>query len=272
MELADAAWDPRPALAADRAALVDLLDGLDPADWARPTEAGHWTVKDVALHVLDDDLGLLSRDRDGDRSGWLDPPGGLRGLVAALDAKNDAWVQAARGLGPRLVVDLLAWAGDQLADHLAAAGLDGTASAAWASDAPVPRWFDLARELTERWSHQQHLRDAVARPGDHADGLPAVLGTFVWAYPHQLPRPGPEDRAVVDLDLRPAGRWHLRAAGGAWHLESGAPPPDDVAATLAAPPLDAWRLLTGLPVGDAPAVQGPATLTEALLAVRGILV
>lgn len=271
MDLVDASWDPRPALAEDRVALLGLLGALDADEWARPTEAGHWTVKDVALHVLDDDLGLLARDRDGDRSGWLDPPGGLRGLVAALDARNEAWVEAAGGLSPRLVVDLLTWTGDQAGAHLAAAGLDGEGLVAWASDEPVPRWFDLARELTERWSHQQHLRDALGRPGDHDHRLPAVLGTFVWAYPHQLPPPAAGDATVLDLDLRPAGRWHLRAASGAWQLDAGEPPgaPD---ATLAAPPIDAWRLLTGLPVGDAVEATGPAALTGPLLAVRGILV
>ena len=270
MELADAAWDPRPAIAADRAALLDLLDELDPGDWARPTEAGHWTVKDVALHVLDDDLGQLARDRDDDRSGWLDPPGGLRGLVEALDARNDAWVLAARGLSPRLVVELLSWTGDRLDEHLGAAGLDGTGSVAWASDAPVPRWFDLARELTERWSHQQHIRDATGRPGDHEALLPEVLGTFVWAYPHQLPAATGHE-VVVDLDLRPAGRWHVRADDGGWHLQLGAPP-GVASARLTAAPLSAWRMLTGLPVEGDVAITGPTALTDALLAVRGILV
>jgi len=32
--------------------LVALLGSLRDAEWAAPTEAGHWTVKDVALHLL----------------------------------------------------------------------------------------------------------------------------------------------------------------------------------------------------------------------------
>ena len=45
--------------------LLSLLNSLTPEEWDRPTLARKWTVKDVALHLLGDDIGVLSRKRDG---------------------------------------------------------------------------------------------------------------------------------------------------------------------------------------------------------------
>ena len=58
--------DVRPLLVEDRAELLDLLTALSADEWLHPTAAPDWTVKDIALHLLDDDLGWLSRGRDAD--------------------------------------------------------------------------------------------------------------------------------------------------------------------------------------------------------------
>jgi hypothetical protein len=71
------------------------------------TEAGRWTVTDVALHLVDDQLGWLSRGRDRDRSGLLDDTGGHRQFAAALDANNQRRVDGASGLSHRVLPDLL---------------------------------------------------------------------------------------------------------------------------------------------------------------------
>jgi uncharacterized protein (TIGR03083 family) len=180
--------DARPLIAEIHADLLALLASLADAEWAAPTEAGDWSVKDVALHLLDGDLVQLSIGRDGDLSGLLDTSGDYRQFVAALDAKNQRWVEAASGLSPRVVAGLLRWSGEQVGRYYATADLTGPAQVTWASGGTVPRWLDLAREMTERWAHQQHIRDAVGRPGDHARFLPAVLATFAWAFPHQYRR------------------------------------------------------------------------------------
>ncbi len=49
---------PAPILVADRFpdlldALLDVLGSLTPDEWERPTAAAGWTVRDVALHLLD---------------------------------------------------------------------------------------------------------------------------------------------------------------------------------------------------------------------------
>lgn len=58
VELADLpVHDPRESISSERNDLLVLLEDLSDSDWLAPTEAGHWRVKDVALHLLDDDLG-----------------------------------------------------------------------------------------------------------------------------------------------------------------------------------------------------------------------
>jgi hypothetical protein len=56
--------DMTSLLFGERAALLDLLGGLDPSGWQAPTECPAWSVKGIALHLLGDDLSLLSRQRD----------------------------------------------------------------------------------------------------------------------------------------------------------------------------------------------------------------
>ena len=270
MELADLpVHDPRESISDERNDLLGLLEDLSDSDWLALTEAGHWRVKDVALHLLDDDLGWLSRGRDGDMSGLLPTEGDYREFVRSLDAKNEQWVVGAGGLSRRVVVDLLRWSGREVDDFYASIDLEAPSGVIWASDSSVPRWFDLCRDLTERWVHQQHIRDAVRRPGSHDRLLPEVLGTFVWAFPHQYGAQAAEG-TVVQVGLGIAGTWHLLRSGGQWSLEPGSG--DEPAALIDLPAAVAWRQLTGLPVSDeSMRTEGSDHLVKPLLQVRGII-
>jgi uncharacterized damage-inducible protein DinB len=64
--------DTRPLIAEIHGDLLGLLASLRDTEWAAPTEAGRWTVKDVALHLLDGDLVQLSMGRDGDPAGFAE--------------------------------------------------------------------------------------------------------------------------------------------------------------------------------------------------------
>ena len=272
MELADVpVRDVRPLIAVERADFLALLVSLDDADWAMPTEAGRWRVKDVALHLLDDELGWLSRGRDNDPSGLLDGTAGYRQFVAALDAKNQRWVDGASGLSHRVLKDLLEWSGEQVDQYYGSLDLREQSRVIWAGPGPVPLWFDLARDLTELWVHHQQIRDAVHAPGRHDRFLPDVLRTFVWAFPYQY-RPVAAPGTTVQLDFGPSGgSWILTREASRWVLDEG-----DArwpAATLRMAPQVAWRQLTGLTVSaDQYAAEGDDSLATPLLAVRGIIV
>jgi uncharacterized protein (TIGR03083 family) len=272
---------PHPVLTLDlfppeRAHLLDLLRELSHDDWLRPTVCAGWSVHDVALHILGGDLANISGRRDRHRPGrseqqpWDD-------LVAYLNELNQSWVAAARRISPRLVIDLLAFTGRQLYDYLAT--LDPHAMGApvsWAGPQPAPVWLDIAREYTERWLHQQHIRDATGRPGlTEARFLAPVLNTFARALPHayrEVAAPaGAHLRVVVEGD---AGRvWALLREDSGWSLSDDAGPA--ASATISIDGDTLWRLLTkGVAKNEAlrrSRVEGDAGLAEPFFAAVAII-
>lgn len=265
------AEDVRPLLTRERHDLLSLIATLSPQEWTSPSAALGWTVKDLALHVLDDDLGWLSRGRDDDQSGLLDMSDHAS-FVDALAAKNQRWVDGANGLSLPVVIGLLRWAGDEVDAYYAGIDLYDEGSVSWASDGPVPQWFDLAQDLTERWVHQMQMREAVARVEDYAATyLPVVLRTFVWALPHQFTAAAPIG-TEVGVDLSVGGTWSLTSQGsGTWTLAARRADRPVVGARFSD---DAgWRWLTGaaVPTGTWSA-EGPPDLVAALMGVRGIIV
>ena len=226
------------------AELVRLLSSLSTEEWQEPTVCPGWSVKDVALHLLGDEVGNLSRRRDGHAlsasiTGWED-------LVALVNNANQGWVQATQRISPRLLIDLLEFTGVQLCDYFQS--LDPYAlggSVSWAGPARAPVWLDLAREYTERWHHQQHIRDAVSRPGlGEPRYMAPVLSAFVWALPRAFQStPAPENTAItLTITGESGGHWSLLRERGEWRLYRGAPDHPDAQAFLDQD--IAWRLFT----------------------------
>jgi hypothetical protein len=115
----------------------------------------------------------------------------------------------------------------------------------WAGPEPAPVWFDLAREFTERWHHQQQIRDATGRPALYDPYfLAPVLDTFVRALPYAFRNTTAPLGTVVKVEISgEAGRiWYVYKSEGAWMLllES----PDRWATSVALPQDVAWRLFT----------------------------
>ncbi len=78
-------------------------------------------------------------------------------IVSLVNRLNYEAITVFRRLSPRVLIDLMKVACPQSAEfHV---GLDPFAPAAfpvsWAGEHESPNWFDTARELTERWHHQQ---------------------------------------------------------------------------------------------------------------------
>jgi len=179
--------------------LTDLLRGLTLDEWNAPTACGDWTVGDVASHLLGVELSNVARWRDGvaesrtvgnDIGEWL----------AEL---NEQWVAAARRLSPQLITDLIDMAAGWFEEHVATLELDALeARVSWAGEEPAPVWMDVAREYTERWVHQQHIREAVDRPGlMEPRYLTAVLATFVHSVPVALSEHGAPEGTGVELRM-----------------------------------------------------------------------
>ena len=264
------AVDVRPLLIDERTDLLRFMRSLAPAEWALSSAAPGWSVKDLALHLLDDDLGWLSRGRDGDRTGLLSVSE-HGAFVEALAAKNQRWIDGAHGLSAPVIIGLLEWAGREMDTYYSTMDLTADGHVGWASDDRVPIWFDIAQDLTERWVHQMQMREAVGRVEGCADTYrPTVLRTFVWALPHQY-RVDASPGATVQVDLTSGGSWHLTCDGFMhWSLGEGVVDQPDAQAVFSD---DAgWRWLTGASLPpQGVLLRGSAILTEPLLGVRGIL-
>jgi uncharacterized protein (TIGR03083 family) len=241
--------DVRALFPEERAALLELLAGLSAEEWQAPTVCAGWSVHDLALHLLFVDLGVLCRQRDGYLGRPQDAPDGpvdWEQVVAYVNGLNDAWLRGARRISPRLLIDLLRLTGGQLAefyDTLALDALDGEVS--WAGPGPHPVWLDVAREYTERWVHQQQIRDAVGRPGltGRRFFFP-VLDAFARAVSHTLRDAVAPAGTRVSLVVtgEAGGVWTAERTAGDWALVSGDASRAD--ATLTIDQDVAWRLFT----------------------------
>jgi uncharacterized protein (TIGR03083 family) len=227
-----------------RAQLLDLLARLSEDDWTRPTAARRWRVKDVAAHLLGGDIGILSRRRDGFR-----PPGAAATageLVRLVNGWNEEWILAARRISPRLLRELLAFTAPQVEACFAAADPEELGvPVGWAGPDPAPAWFDIARDFTERWHHQQQIRDATANPPLYDPYFfSPVLDTFVRALPHGFRHVSAPEGTVVRFEISggAGGVWFVIGTGLAWELSlaSAAPP----AAEVVLPQDMAWRMFT----------------------------
>ena len=240
--------DVRDLFPAERQALLQLLSGLTDDQWATPTVCPGWTVKDVALHVLGVDLGNLSVQRDGFVDASTAGPRGdeWEALVAFVADLNETWVRAARRLSPRLLCELLAVTGEMIAAYFGTLDLLATGHpVSWAGPHPAPVWLHVAREYTERWVHQQQIRDALALPGfDDPQYVAPVLAAFVHALPHTLRHSGasPGTRVRLTISGPAGGSWVALRMADQWALGQADEGP--AAATVTVDQDLAWRLFT----------------------------
>jgi uncharacterized protein (TIGR03083 family) len=260
--------------------LVVLLRRLEVEDWHTPTVAGTWVVRDVVAHLLDSTLRRLSFHRDG-----LTPPpppvpmASARDFVDFINALNAQWVASAKRLSPRVLTDLYERASGEAADFFEALPLDAPAlfPVSWAGEAASAGWFDIGREFTELWHHQQQIRMAVGAASlPDSRYLGAVIDIAVRGLPHAFREVSaqPGETVVIDISGAGGGQWTLVRSNEIWTLARGEP-----AAATARARLDdeaAWRLLfNALSEADAErAVQleGRADLAAPLLRARSVIV
>jgi uncharacterized protein (TIGR03083 family) len=229
--------------------LIDLLRSLAPDDWERQTIAPRWRVKDVAAHLLDTQLRKLSFGRDGCA---LSPPpviASASDLVAFVNRLNAEGVTVYRRLSPPVLIAWMEQTSREAATYYAS--LDPFAPArigvSWAGESTSANWFDIARELTERWHHQQQIRLALAAGDLRAIMTPElyhpVLDCFMRALPFHYrsmaASAGTAIRIHVSGDC--GGDWHLYRGDG-WMLASE--PVGTIATTVTIPQEIAWRIFT----------------------------
>lgn len=229
--------------------LIALLRGINENEWKQPTAAGAWTVKDLTAHLLDTALRRLSQVP-----------------IPAFEpnSANRDWIVAMRRISPRILIEMMDRYGREQAEYLES--LDPFAKAqwgvSWAGEDESPVWFDVARELTERWHHQQQIRDAIGRPPLFDPYLGPVIDTFVRGVPNAYRDVSAADGTAIAIRIAP-GAWTLRRESGRWTLFAGEDA--DAATVVTIDPDSAWRLFTKARAKKEPQIDGDRRLAEPLL-------
>lgn len=272
--------DTRPLFRPVSRSLVILLRGFREEQWHAPTVAGSWVVRDVVAHLLDSTLRRLSFHRDGMVP--TPPPGALdseRDFVKFINELNAAWVSATRRLSPRVLTDLYERASSESADWFEALSLDAPAlfPVSWAGEQTSSGWFDIGREFTELWHHQQQIRTAVdAAPLSDPRYLHAVIDIAVRGLPHAFRDvPGVSGQTIVLHITGPSGgQWTLLCDGWRWNLYRG----EASSATTSIRLSDeaAWQLLfnalTEAAAARVVSVEGRIDLGQTFLHARSVIV
>jgi len=191
--------------------LIELLRLLSPEDWNKQTVAKLWTVKDVATHLLDGNLRTISTSRD---KYFGESPGPNEEIIPFLNRLNADWVKATKRLSPQVIIELLEITGPQFHKELSSRDPFDKAvfSVGWAGEEESLNWFHIAREYTEKWHHQQQIRDAVNKPGILTEELyRPFLDTFMRALPYTYRNVNAPKGAVVKVTITGVG-------GGDWYL------------------------------------------------------
>jgi uncharacterized protein (TIGR03083 family) len=226
--------------------LIDLLSSLTSSEWDVQTIAPLWKVRDVAAHLLDTALRKLSMVRDScyvERVNIRSP----QDLITLVNCLNREGVSVYRRLSPPVLIDMMRVACEQSArfheslDPFAPA----TFAVTWAGEETSLNWFDTARELTERWHHQQQIRLATNRPGIMTPELYyPVLDCFMRALPNLY---RDVDATVgtsllLEISGECGGRWLLSRGSTQWGFVK--PVVGEFASRVTIPQELAWRVFS----------------------------
>jgi uncharacterized protein (TIGR03083 family) len=226
--------------------LIELLTSLSEADWHKPTRAKAWTVKDIAAHLLDGNFRTLSMSRDkyfGVTPGKLES---YRDLVNYLNELNADWVKATKRLSPKVLTALLESSGMEYYAHLKTLDPFGPAifPVDWAGETASANWFHVAREFTEKWHHQQQIREAVNQPGImNRDLYFPVLETFMQALPYTFRNTDAPagTRVKINIEGEAGGTWIIQMQESKWQFTTGGA---DADTHITMHQNNAWKLLT----------------------------
>src|SRR5690349_10847195 len=226
--------------------LIELLCALPASEWEAQTVAPRWQVRDVAAHLLDTVLRKLSFVRDASRVKNVDIRS-PQDVVTLVNRLNEEGVRVYRRLSPPVLIDMMKLACEQSAAFHES--LDPFARAAfgvsWAGEEHSLNWFDTARELTERWHHQQQIRLATGRPGIMTPEIyHPVLDCFLRGLPFLYRDTEAPAGTSILLEIAGdcGGHWLLVRQEQGWAF--GDRMPADLAAAVTIPQEVAWRIFT----------------------------
>jgi len=227
--------------------LMELLRSLTSEEWHAQTVAKLWKVKDVAAHLLDGNIRALSAQRE--KYFGETPPAieSYSDLVHWLNQLNADWVKAAKRISPSVMILLHDATGKQTCEYFESLDPFDKAvfAVSWAGEVESLNWMHVAREYTEKWLHQQQIRDAVNKQGIMTKELfYPFIDTFMYALPHTYRNIDAPEGAVVQVNIitEIGGAWFLGREKEKWVLKKSTDL--KAAATITIDPDTAWKLFS----------------------------
>lgn len=203
------------ALAAQWAALDQLLGPLEPAQWARPTALPGWSVQDNVAHIVGTECALAGRTPPP-------PAADVRGFPHVhndIGVANETWIESMRAESPARVLDRY-----REITAVRRAALESMTRAEW----DAPSWTPAGQKtygrfmrirLFDCWMHDQDIRDALGIPGNDggicAAGALSEVGDALGFLVGK--RAGAPQGANVTLELTGPmhATWHIAVDGRA---------------------------------------------------------
>ena len=227
--------------------LISFLASLSAEDWQRSTIAKKWKVKDIASHLLDGNVRTLSMLRDDHFVAPATPIQSYQDLVDYLNGLNADWIKSSQRLSPKVILDLLQHTGKQYCAYLATLDPfeEAVFSVAWAGEEKSLNWFHMAREYTEKFIHQQQIRDAF---GDTAlmqkELFYPFIQTFMQGLPHTFRDVIAEHGTAIKVSISTeiGGDWYLQKNASKWDLTADRP--QIFAAEIFISPEIAWKIFS----------------------------
>ncbi len=143
--------------------LLNVLKSLNAKDWERKTVCPKWNIKDIVAHLLDTNLRRLTIGRDAYNLRDDKQFASYEEVVIFLNNLNADWVIAMRRLSPVILIEMIEKYQNDLIEYFQELNPFDTAlfPVLWAGKDCSENWFDIAREYSERWLHQQQIRQAL---------------------------------------------------------------------------------------------------------------
>lgn len=227
--------------------LMELLRSLSPEEWEKQTVARLWKVKDVVAHMLDGNIRVLSMLRDNYHGQTPSNIKSYQDLVDYLNDLNHDWVKAMKRVSPTMLVQMHHITGPLYCDYYRSLNPhdQATWAVSWAGDSVSPNWKHIAREYTEKFLHQQQIRDAVGKPGIMTrEFFYPFIDTFMLglsqAYRNTPAQDGIAVKVTITSDM--GGSWMVVRRDEEWVLEK--PGGTGAAAEVLIPPDVAWKLFS----------------------------
>ncbi len=229
------------------ALLVELLQSLTEEEWHKPTIAKLWRVKDIAAHLLDGNLRTLSIQRDkyfGENPTGIDS---YQSLVTWLNQLNADWVKAANRLSPAVLTLLHQLTGNAVSNYYASLDMDAESifPVSWAGENQSTNRLHVAREYTEKFIHQQQIRDAVNKPALLTkEFFIPFMDTVVHALPNTYKHIEAATESVIQLTVtgEAGDSWFLVRRNNEWQLTKQLQP--IISAEIIMPANVAWKLFS----------------------------